>query len=379
MTQKPESALAELRRAVWAVPDADTEARRRIHIAARVLELQRELSVRSERRRRYGFGFAAAALLFGGILVFVFIDFAPPRPTAALAPEGMTVQLVGGHASRRDGQSLTAIGPGLVTLAEDPVLVTRAEESAEFRLASNTALSVAPSSELGLLRHEPAAGGFDERVRLHAGSVSLAVPKLGQREKLAVETRDATVEVRGTHFSVSVVERPPLASFTEVKVTEGRVLVRAGDKTELVGAGQSWRSIDALPSEPAASPVTPSPDVALPSEPTRRPSHARDVPPRRVSTPSELATQNRLLEAAELAQKGGMPALALERVELLIARFPDAELAHNARVERLRLLRGMGRTREAERAARQYLELYPRGFAREEAERLIAPPAVPER
>lgn len=193
MTQKPENALGELRRAVWAVPDADTEARRRVHIAARVLELQRELSARSERRRRYGFGFAAAALLFGGIMAFVFIDSAPPRPTAALVPEDRAVRLVSGHASRRDGQSLTAIGPGLVALTEDPILVTHAEESAEFRLASNTALSVAPSSELGLLRHEPTAGGFDERVRLHAGSVALSVPKLGQRETLAVETRDASV------------------------------------------------------------------------------------------------------------------------------------------------------------------------------------------
>ena len=87
--------------------------------------------------------------------------------------------------------------------------------------------------------------------------------------------------------------------------------------------------------------------------------------------PSELAEQNRLLEAAELAQRGGMPALALERLELLIARYPDSELAHNARVERFRLLERSGRHAAAVSAARAYLERYPDGFARQEAESVL--------
>jgi hypothetical protein len=38
----------------------------------------------------------------------------------------------------------------------------------------------------------------------------------------------------------------------------------------------------------------------------------------------------------------------------------------------MRLLAGMGRSREAALAARQYLELYPHGFARQEAQRQVA-------
>jgi hypothetical protein len=348
MSHEAESALRELRRGVWAVPDAETEAERRVHIAARVLELQRELALRSARRRLYGLGLAAAALLFGGVFGWFLLGAEPATPLHWLGRE--TSELV----------------------------VTKADESVELRLASNTALSVAPASELALSRREPAEGGLDERVELRAGSVTLSVPKLGPRDRLAVETRDARVEVRGTHFSVRVVDRSPLAPYTEVKVSEGSVLVRAAGRSHLVGATQSFRSIDVAPLgsvEPeevhAPSVAAPEPSPAAPLE-AQRPR--REPAPRPVSTPSELAAQNRLLEAAELAQKSGMPALALQRLELLLERYPEAELAHNARVERFRLLRGMGLTREAELAARQYLQAHPNGFAREEAQRLVAAP-----
>src|SRR6185503_272313 len=86
---------------------------------------------------------------------------------------------------------------------------------------------------------------------------------------------------------------------------------------------------------------------------------------------SELAAQNRLLEGAELARKNGLPALALERLDTLLQRYPEAQLAHNARVQRFRLLWSMGRKPEAVSAAREYLELYPHGFAREEAQRYL--------
>ena len=50
-------------------------------------------------------------------------------------------------------------------------------------------------------------------------------------------------------------------------------------------------------------------------------------------------------------------------------RYPRAELAHNAHVQRFRLLWSMGRRAESASSARQYLERYPEGFAREEAQR----------
>jgi hypothetical protein len=51
--------------------------------------------------------------------------------------------------------------------------------------------------------------------------------------------------------------------------------------------------------------------------------------------------------------------------------YPDGELAHNARVEHFRLLAETGDLDDARASARVYLERYPHGFARREADRLI--------
>src|SRR5690606_17153167 len=142
----------------------------------------------------------------------------------------------------RSAAGLSALGEGQLELPSDALLVTHAEQSAELRLASETALSVAPASEVGVTRRQAAADGFEERVRLRSGSVALRVPRLGARGKVSVETRDALIEVHGTQFWVRVVERPPLEPFTEVQVREGRVLVRSGAEPRLLGAGEHWSS-----------------------------------------------------------------------------------------------------------------------------------------
>jgi hypothetical protein len=154
-------------------------------------------------------------------------------------------------------------------------------------------------------------------------------------------------------------------------VREGRVLVRSGDQSRFLIAGDSWssRPDDDAPEPAAAEPQPAAAEPAPATLPVRpRPRAHRRTPP------SELAAQNRLLEAAELAQKSGLPMLAVERLDALIARYPDAELAHNARVERFRVLSIAGRRSEAEAAARDYLAQHPNGFARAEAERLLAEP-----
>jgi hypothetical protein len=105
------------------------------------------------------------------------------------------------------------------------------------------------------------------------------------------------------------------------------------------------------------------PPVSAP--PAKTPDRGKNAP-----ESSDLAAQNRLLDAAELAKESRMPELALERFERLIERYPDSELAQNARVARFRLLEEMGRHAGARAAAREYLVRHPRGFARDEARRL---------
>lgn len=351
--------------------DEPDERARRERIAARVNELSRELAQQRQRRSRFAFGLAAAALV--GAFVAVLYVGAFERPARLAASAASELQLLAGQASVRSPAGLAALAPGQLELPDDALLVTRPEQSAELRLPSQTALSVAAASEVGVRRRQARVDSFEERVVLRAGGVALRVPKLGTRGTVSVETRDAVVEVHGTQFSVKLVERPPLEPFTEVVVQEGRVLVRSGAARRFLGAGERWSSGEAA--SPAPSPIlAPTPDGGAepPSaEPPSAEPRRRAQKAERRSPPSELAAQNRLLEAAELARKQGLHELALSRLETLIARYPDAELAQNARVERFRVLRDMGREAAAVGAAREYLGHHPRGYARTEAQHLI--------
>lgn len=381
MTDRVSRALRPLRGGVVPVLDAASEERRRERVAARVLEVSRALSARRERRRRVAFHVALAALV-GGVTCALLLWLGPWRGPAPVAVNAASeVRLIAGQASLRDGAGLAPLAPGEHTLPSGSELVTGAEQSAELVLSSRTTLRVAPASQVGLSRERPDDDAFEERVRLRAGGVTLRVPKLGARGKVAVETPDALVEVHGTQFSVRLIEHAPRPPYTEVRVHEGRVLVRSGEQRQFLGAGDVWssRREEKLQVPPVLPPVAadPAPGLAAPQEVdksarretsrARTPRRARPSPP----LPSELAAQNRLLEAAELARKSGLPALALRRLDELIARYPDAELAHNARVERFRLLGAVGRPREAAAAARDYLQRHPHGFARAEAERWL--------
>jgi hypothetical protein len=371
MSHKPETALRELRRAVFPVPETQDERARRERIGDRVNALQRELSAKRARSRRFGFFLAVAALVAGMGTAFFFLRSEAPLAQPASSRESVdNVHLVSGQASVLRGHDLSPLDHGQLDLSSDPVLVTRAEETAELRLSSNTEVSVAPASELGIARRQPTLGGFEERLRLRAGSLALRVPKLGAQGRVSIETRDTLVEVHGTQFTVRVIERQPLESFTEVDVREGRVLVRSGDTSRFLGAGDHWSS--------RSTQVAPNAEAGSAREAAARAPARREPSPEKANVrASELAAQNRLLEAAELAQRSGMPELALQRLETLITRYPNAELAHNARVERFRVLDAMGKKGDALAAARAYLERHPKGFARTEAERLIVTLTAP--
>lgn len=367
-----ESPARRLRGYVTPVLDEASESARRERIASRVVALSRELSSKRERRRRWALGVALAALV--GSASAAVLVWRGGTPEAG--PMALEMRLLTGRASVRSGDDVVPLAEGSVRLAPDAELVTRADEGAELRLASATEVDVAPASRVSIRRERPSPELFEERVRLRAGSVALAVPKLGTHGKVSVETEDALVEVHGTRFSVRVVEEPPRAAFTEVRVSEGRVLVVSGGQGRFLGPGESLSTrVAPAPEITPAPAVEPAPASAVPESRAPTLESARRTERRRPAAapvpPSELADQNRLLEAAELAQRSGMPELALDRLERLIARYPDAELSHNARVERFRVLERTGRHAAAVDAARAYIARHPDGFARQEAERLI--------
>ena len=79
---------------------------------------------------------------------------------------------------------------------------------------------------------------------------------------------------------------------------------------------------------------------------------------------------------AMAAKRRGDSGEALADFDRFLARYPSSPLAESATVERMRLLRSADSGR-ATAAARQYVGRYPNGFARAEAEAILAGASSP--
>lgn len=226
----------------------------------------------------------------------------------------------------------------------------------------------------GARAHVAEASGSEEILALELGEVSVHAPPLGARS-FAVHTPEARVVVHGTRFSVHVTSTPA-GTATEVKVTEGTVAVlRDGERT-LLTPGQSWSSRAATQAAaPAPPPAAPAEAPAEADKPARKPgaSAAAPAPKVAVTDPSALAEQNKLFAAAVSARQRGDDRTALNHLNQLLARHPTSPLAPEARVERFRALKRLGRDAEAASEARRYLLEQREGAARDEARDVALP------
>jgi hypothetical protein len=211
------------------------------------------------------------------------------------------------------------------------------------------------------------------------------VPKLDATRGFSVETPDALVVVHGTRFSV-LVEPTTDGPRTRVQVTRGIVAVQKGGREVFLTAGQAWPVVEAAPaaatrgSAPSASMNEPvRVDAGLDeADEARRPSPdekkrgraSQRKPP--VFDSRELADQNRRFARAMTAKKQGDTATALRELGAILRRYPGSPLTQETRVERLRLLRGVGRGELAAREARRYLREFPQGYAVLEAEEALS-------
>jgi outer membrane protein assembly factor BamD (BamD/ComL family) len=91
----------------------------------------------------------------------------------------------------------------------------------------------------------------------------------------------------------------------------------------------------------------------------------------RATERSQLAEQNDLYARAVTSREAGDTAGALALFERLVARYPSSPLAENASAERMKLFASTHRP-EASQAASDYLARYPAGFARRDAEEIVA-------
>jgi TolA-binding protein len=132
------------------------------------------------------------------------------------------------------------------------------------------------------------------------------------------------------------------------------------------------------PSARAVEPALPEPKPrALPSSS----SQAEPAPSSSATVTSTLGDENRLFKEAAEATRSGDTDGALRHLDRLLHDYPSSPLAQTALVRKLRLLAKAGRSDAAQQAAKRYLELYPTGFATNEAQELLrgAPAAPSER
>ncbi|WP_437649996.1 FecR domain-containing protein [Sorangium sp. So ce362] len=353
-------------------------------IAGRIDQLAAEAAerrARVARRRRSVLAAtalaAALAAAVAGVLIGVRGRDASPAVAQVTALQG-SVEIAAGGATRSP-PSLA-----LVPLASDEELRTGEGARAKASLATGTTVEVGPSTRV---RFAPAGDGrarFGDIVTLDQGRIAVEVPPLPAGVSLSVRTLDAVVTVHGTRFSV---ERRPGAAGepaeTRVSVEEGRVAVHRGVVERFLSPGETWSSLgdERRTDRPAGG--RPG-DAQAPPREAEQDSAAREGgggsrggegggvegeprAPREAPARTSLTAENELLQSAMAARRRGQPRRAIERLDILLGRYPDSPLAEIARVERLRAIEALGDKDRTAAEARRYLRDYPQGFGREEA------------
>lgn len=349
--------------------------------------IERALATKRRNRRGWWLGASAAA---AAVFVVVGVGLAAHHGTPP-APASVRLSVTAGGAGvsltdTRGTRSLT----DATELTAGSRVTTRAGSSAVLRASTGTRLALDEHGSLSV-----ASLGDAQWFRLAEGALDAHVAKLDPGQRFVIETLDATVEVRGTAFRVTVLDREHACAGgarTRVSVSEGVVNVRFRGGAVDVAAGAHWpTNCDVAPPATAgvdqepkpklppnnvnSSSGTASPTAAIRSgSPTAAPSRAAREPSEPASPrQTSLADQNDKFERAVKARRRGELQTALRSYREFVQEFPASPLAQNARVEVMRLLVASNPSAAAQ-AARDYLQRYPTGFARAEAERIVAAP-----
>lgn len=256
------------------------------------------------------------------------------------------------------------------------------DEPASVVLPSGTRITLDERSALE--RREDTS---TQRFAVLRGRARLQVAKLRAGERFVVETPSAEIEVRGTVFSVRIDEPAAgCATRTAVDVEEGAVAVRFTGGELLLHPGDHWTSpcpavVSGVVAErphapgPAAEPKSAGTAAhAVTATVQVAPAAAASAAPPPVAVPvSMLTEQNDLYARAQLAQREGRRAEALDAYERLLELFPRGALAETALVQRVRLLERSNPAR-ARVEARRYMDRFEGGFATAEMQRLLHTP-----
>ena len=322
-----------------AVP-ADEALAERDQRARSVAAMNARLDVISEGRRRKrrtlrSLALVAAATLGLGIAA-LWLRTAPP-PVATTPARVPVVQAVAGDVEIVHGaKRVRASSAEPSAFAPTDEIHTPAGARASAELPSGAKVSI---EERSLVRLSALSSGGEE-LGLALGRVEIRVPRLQKGATLAVRTPDARVSVRGTRFVVEVTRRDA-QSVTSVSVIEGSVWVETRGRTVVLERGARFSTGHEPENAVEGSSATPAqaaPSARVGVDVAR--SAPRGVDDGANEVESTLAIENELYLDAMRAVRAGKGALAAERLNELIERYPKSPLAPNARLELERLRSG---------------------------------------
>ncbi len=301
--------------------------------------------------------FAAAACLPVAIWAASSLVHPAARTDAALVRAlGGQVAIARGDVERSiAGMASAPLGPG-------DELRTGQDASVSASLPTGAIVDIGPWARVRFSAAGDRAAVRD-RLELVAGRVDVRVPKLPAGSEVRVQTADATVVVHGTKFLVerlaAIGERP---ASTRVAVTEGVVTVDTASGQRTLTAGMELTTGEALAPPSNATPAPALATSALDDAPSAPGASSR----------STLGAENALLSEAMRLRRDRQEDRALALVDAFVERYPGSPLLETARVERLRILEETGAMDRLRRDAERYLADYPRGYARDEASRMLA-------
>lgn len=197
------------------------------------------------------------------------------------------------------------------------------------------------------------------RVVVRRGEVAAEVASLD--EPFTVESYDTLVATRAGRFQVK-----PGAGCdgrSEVRVQEGSVSVDGAE----VQAGETWPRCAAPPPPPEGA----KEPVLLP-EPARPVKKTAPPPPLAVKEADRLARQNELYQQAVALQRSGDVSGAVKKLEAVLV-DQRSPLAETALAQKMKWLSATNRD-AAREVAREYLQRFPMGFGRADAETLVLEP-----
>lgn len=286
-------------------------------IVSRMVEVSLTPKSRFGSRTRLG---AAVALAAG----FALATWAG----AAWWKRGGTIEAGGIEVVALRGNVLAIPGAQSRGLSVGEPTTLRPEGSLETSRAGGARLKALAGLEIDLLENTKVsleqldASGVSPALRLERGRVRCVIAHRPGRT-FSVVTDAARVLDVGTTFSVSV-DNGEGGPRTFVHVEEGEVLVQFAGGERRVSAAQSWMS----PSEPSNTAAVAKPIGAPVPEPSTVSGRRRDLVKR---PPQTLEAETKLLRSGLASEQKGDLQSAVTAFETLVARYPESQLAPDAR------------------------------------------------